>query len=87
MDWTTPINQYFAEDYSRRDILVIVDGAAIDFLVIVQGLRLLVRGTTFRFFIANLLFYGMRALIQYLSILQFPKGYIWDYPGIPSLFI
>ena len=68
-DWTTPINQYFAEDLSRRDALLIVNGLLIDLLVIIQGTRLLFRGTTFRFFFASMTFYSVRALIQYLTIL------------------
>ena len=62
-DWTTPINQYFGEDLSRRDALLIVNGFLIDLLIIVQGVRLLFRGTTFRFFIANMIFYGVRYII------------------------
>ena len=34
---------------------------------------------------AGILFYGVRAIIQANYSLQFPKGNIWDYPGIPSL--
>ena len=62
-DWTSSINEYFAEDLNRRNYLLICNALCIDFLVLVQGLRLLVRGTTFRFFFANIIFYGVRALI------------------------
>ena len=87
-DWTEPINRYFGEDLSRRDALIISDGVFIDLIILVQGVRLIFRGTTFRFFFANMAFYGARAILQSLTILQFPKeGYIWDYPGFPSLFV
>jgi len=34
---------------------------------------------------SGFLFYGVRGVIQANYSLQFPKGNIWDYPGIPSI--
>ena len=87
-DWTAPINQYFAEDNSRRNALIIAAGICMDFVITFQGVRLIIYGRTFRFFLAAMTFYTVRFLIQFLAVLQFPKeGYIWDYPGWPALFV
>ena len=87
-DWTTPLYYYFKEDLSRRNALLIVDGLCIDFIYTLQAIRLLIWGTTYRFYLTAMTFYIIRFLIQYLSVLQFPKeGYNFEYPGFPSIFI
>lgn len=41
-EWTKPINDYFREDLSRRDAILIANGLFIDFIAIVQGAILLI---------------------------------------------
>ena len=59
-DWSAPINRYLADNPSRKDALLILSSSAIDLLIIVQGMRLLARGTTFRFIFATIAFFGIR---------------------------
>lgn len=44
-------------------------------------------GTTWRVAFTLAAFYGVRALVQSLCIFCFPDGYVWDFPGVFSLFV
>ena len=42
---------------------------------------------TWRFFLAMAAFYGIRMVIQNVFLMKKPAGYIWEYPGFPSLVV
>lgn len=44
-------------------------------------------GTTWRFMIACVAFYGFRVILQKIWYVQYPVGYNWGYPGIMSIFV
>jgi hypothetical protein len=44
-------------------------------------------GKTWRLPIALIMFYLLRMIVQKLFLLRYPEGYLWDYPGFPSLVV
>lgn len=82
---TESMNAYFREDESRRNAFVIFCSTLLDILVLVSFGRFALYATTFRLFIALILFYSIRAIIQAICTLEQPEGYDWGYPGWFSL--
>jgi len=44
-----------------------------------------IKGKTWRLPIVMVLFYFTRMVVQKIFLMKFPEGYIWEYPGFPSL--
>jgi hypothetical protein len=82
---TGDLNAYFADNEFQRHLMLIISSALIDFQVLYLGIRYLFTGKSWRTPIALFSFYLFRALVQSVFIMQFPEGYLWDYPGIFSL--
>ena len=85
--WTLPLNEYFREDVTRRNILLICCSCFLDLLMLVSFYRFVRYATTWRFFIALILFYSIRMALQHIFYVEFPQGYDWGWPGFFSLFV
>lgn len=46
-----------------------------------------VHGKTWRLPISLILFYVLRMILQKLFLMRYPEGYLWNYPGFPSLVV
>lgn len=84
---TAPLNDYFREDVSRRNALLISCSTMLDLLMIIAFYRWIRYATTWRLFITMGIFYGLRAIIQKLWYVEFPQGYDWGFPGFMSVFV
>ena len=42
---------------------------------------------SFRVLLAGALFYAGRFLLQAIWVVEYPEGYNWGYPGVPSIFV
>ena len=60
--WTEPLNSYFREDLSRRNVLLIVCSALLDLLILTGFYRFARYATTWRMVIALVLFYALRSI-------------------------
>ena len=57
-------------------------------ITMVSGLVVFaVHGRTWRLPVSLAMFYGLRAIIQQLFLMRYPEGYLWNYPGFPSLVV
>lgn len=84
--WTQAWNDYF-QDTDHRNVLLIICSLFMDVLQLAQLIRFTFWGTTWRMPFAIIPFYGVRAIVQAIIILQFPEGYNWGYPGFFSPFV
>lgn len=66
---------------------MIVCSLFMDITVVVAFVVFVIHATTYRFPIAMAFFYILRTIIQKLFIMEYPKGYMWSYPGFPSLVV
>lgn len=64
---TSKLNEYFSENYAAKHAYMIICGLLMDVMVLSQFYRFGMYGTTWRFPIALLMFYILRALIQVIS--------------------
>ena len=68
-------------------MLLIVCSGMMDVLMLGGLLRWGFLGDSWRLVLGVLMFYGFRFAIQDIWFVQYPEGYNWSYPGIPSLFV
>lgn len=69
-DWTTDINNYFAEHIDAKHGFMITCGLMMDIMVMVSFYRFALIGSTWRLPIALTLFYLTRAIIQVNNIIS-----------------
>jgi hypothetical protein len=58
-----------------------------DITMVVGFVVFAINGKTWRLPMTLALFYLTRGIIQKLFVIRFPEGYLWDYPGFPSLVV
>ena len=84
---TTPINEYFHGDETARNVMLIVSSGFLDVLFLNMLTKFILFGKSWRVILCLVSFYLCRMICQQLFILEKPDGYIWDYPGFPSLVV
>ena len=84
---SSPLNNYFKENVTQRNILLITSSVFIDFVVIFFSIIWTFKGHSYRPILAFVLFYSFRILNQNLFQMQYPEGYLWQYPGFPSIVV
>lgn len=83
--FTSPINKYLHENSTLKNFLTIISSLYMDTIVIGMGIFWTLRGKSWRFLTTALIFYIFRGLVQQTFQMKYPEGYLWDYPGFPSL--
>jgi len=58
-----------------------------DVTMVVGFVVFAIHGRTWRLPIALVMFYGLRMILQKCFLMRYPEGYLWDYPGFPSLVV
>lgn len=86
-DWTASINTYLVSHKLPRDILIAFASFLIDFNVLIVCLRWVLFGKSLRLFLVIIVFYLFRGICQRIFYMKFPEGYIFSYPGFPSLVV
>jgi len=66
-------------------MLIITSSMGMDFTTCTIVGFWLLHGKSLRFTIALFTFYLIRAIHLYMFTFKFPVGYLWEYPGFPSL--
>lgn len=84
---TERINNYLHKNSQIRNLILIFSSLLVDFIMIAMCSFWVVKSRTWRGFIAITLFYLVRGITQALFQMRYPDGYLWDYPGFPSLFV
>jgi len=84
---TQPINQYLTENRGFKIGLMIASSLLVDITVIVMAINWIVYGRNMRLVCAIVTFYIFKICMQEVFFFDFPSGYIWEYPGFPSLTI
>lgn len=84
---TASANEYLREHDAFRHASLIISSLLIDILAVCLFTRFVLYATSWRTFICLVMFYSIRGVIQTIFVMEFPEGYIWDYPGFPSLVV
>lgn len=87
MKLTDPLNDFFANNKPYKNALIITSSVCMDFVTITTALYWLFYTQSWRIIVTVLLFYGCRGIIQFIFQFSFPEGFIWEYPGFPSLVV
>ena len=82
-----PVNNFIRLHNRWRDIFQILSSAIIDIAFLLTAVPWVFRGTTGRMFYCFILFYLIRFVTQKLITFEFTSGYLWSYPGFPSLIV
>jgi hypothetical protein len=82
---TGPINKYLHENTMLKNFLTIISSLYMDSIVIIMSVFWTLRSKSWRFLTTALIFYFFRGLVQQTFQMKYPEGYLWDYPGFPSL--
>jgi hypothetical protein len=86
-DFTSDINKFFQKNTFYRRALLITSSFFIDFVIIFFSILWTKRGRSYRPVIAYMFFYSIRGITQNMFQMRYPEGYLWEYPGFPSLVI
>ena len=62
-DLTSNLNNYFAQHIAAKHTFMIICGLMMDIMIIVSFYRFALKGSTWRFPIALLIFYGVRFMV------------------------
>lgn len=84
---TEGINEYFIAHPHLQDAFMILCGLCMDVTMVVGLVVFAVHGKTWRLPMTLGMFYVLRFLIQKTFLMRFPEGYLWRYPGFPSLVV
>jgi hypothetical protein len=86
-DMTSPLNDYFAKNPQVKDAFVILSSSLIDFNLLCFAILYGLWGTTWRPIVFAASFYAIRGFLQASTVLGFPEGFIWEFPGVYSVLI
>lgn len=84
---SAPINTYFAENPEVKNFFVILSSFLLDVNLSFFMVIFILWGTSWRALTFASSFYALRGYLQAMTVLGFPNGFIWEYPGIYSLLI
>ncbi len=85
--WTSSINTYFMNDRYGKFVLLIFSSLCVDLVMVVLGLIWITFGKSWRVIITLIIFYFFKLILQLMFQEKIPEGYIWEYPGFPSLVV
>jgi hypothetical protein len=86
-DLTKPINDLMIESKAWMSFFEISSSWCIDIIFLVMFGSWVYNGDSFRLVVTYILFYGVRAGLQAVSVLPYPSGIIWIFPVAPSLVV
>jgi hypothetical protein len=84
---TADITAFLRDNLVYRDALIVFASALMDAVMIISVGRFLLLAQTWRPILSLLVFYLVRGMVMSLFQLRFPDGYLWDYPGFPSIIV
>ena len=84
-DWTEPITLYFENNDASRNILIIISSLMIDINFIALGFIFIFYGNSLRIAILIFTFYIVRAFLQRIFFMPYPRHFIFLDPGFFSL--
>lgn len=87
MSLTNTFNSFFSNNTSSKHALVIIGSLCVDIVFVATVLYWLLFAKTWRFMVAFVVFSVVKVLTHYMFNFSFPEGYVWDYPGFPSLLV
>lgn len=84
---TEAINRFFYENPHVRNGVLIFCSLCMDITVVVGMVIFVIHGKTWRLPLTLICFYALRFIMQKIFFMRFPDGYMWNYPGFPSLVV
>jgi hypothetical protein len=88
-DWThektANINKYLHSHMNVTHTITFFSSLCIDSIMLSICFFWVFKIKSWRFLICLLFFYGLRGMVQGLFQMRYPDGFLWSYPGIPSL--
>lgn len=84
-EYTANINLFLQNNKNVTNAITIFSSLCIDIIMLSVCIQWVIKGRSWRLLICLFIFYSFRAVVQGLFQLKFPEGFIWDYPGLPSL--
>ncbi len=84
---TQPINDLMIRSKAWISFFEISSSWCIDIIFLTMFGTWIYKGDSFRLVVTYVLFYGIRAVLQAVSVLPYPTGIIWIFPVAPSLVV
>ena len=84
-NWTLPLNQYAAEHHLFRKVWIASTTFSLDLHFFIFLFNWVRDGYSVRTPLTMFFFYSIRAILQQVFILPFPKYIYWEDPGFPCL--
>lgn len=87
MDWTTPINNFLNDNEIALNVIEIISSFCIDVIALTGMYFWIFHSKSWRIVVCLAIFYGYRAFNQLVFKMRYPDGWVWHYPGFPSLLV
>eukprot|EP00743_Colponemidia_sp_Colp-15_P012640 GILK01014457.1.p1 GENE.GILK01014457.1~~GILK01014457.1.p1 ORF type:complete len:286 (+),score=20.05 GILK01014457.1:64-921(+) len=82
---TAPLNEWIRSNLTAQRVFLIFSSACVDIVFLTVFSDWVLRGGSCRFPVCLVLFYTLRYITQNVFTMRYPEGYVWAYPGFPSL--
>ena len=82
-----PVNNFLNHHLNMAHWCMIICSLFMDVTMTVVFVVFIIHGKTYRLALSFIMFYILRTITQKMFVLEYPKGYLWGYPGFPSLFV
>ncbi len=84
---TSGFNKYLQDNATPRHVIIAISSLCVDFVIVYMSIHWAFWGRSWRMVFAIVIFYMFRAAVQNIFQMKYPEGYLWEYPGFPSLTI
>jgi hypothetical protein len=85
--FTQDFNKYLQDHVLARHIIIAFSSFCVDFVIVYMSIYWCMYAKSWRLMATIGVFYGFRGSIQNIFQMKYPEGYLWEYPGFPSLTI
>jgi hypothetical protein len=83
--YTENINTYMHENKNVTNAITIFSSICIDIIMVSMSVHWVLQSDSWRLIVCLVHFYLFRGFIQGMFQMKYPQGFIWEYPGLPSL--
>ena len=78
-------NKYLNENIYFTNTITIVSSLCIDIIILSVCFTWIFKSNSWRFLVSLFFFYTLRGFTQNIFQMRYPDGFLWSYPGLPSL--
>jgi len=84
---TQPINKWLSQNNGAKYALIIISSLFVDLTVLICAATWIIYAKNMRLIFAVATYFCFKIFLQEVFYFRFPDGFLWEYPGFPSLVV